>query len=40
MKFQRNIICSFDADSDGRWLVTADKGNDESMLTVWDSYHG
>lgn len=36
--FQPNSISSFDVNADGRWLVTANKGNLEtySMIIVWN----
>jgi len=33
---QRNYISSFDVNPDSRWLVTVDKGNNDTMLIVWD----
>ncbi|XP_025421610.1 cilia- and flagella-associated protein 251-like [Sipha flava] len=33
----RNCISSFDVNSDGRWLVTVDNG-DNSMLIIWNSF--
>lgn len=34
---QRNFISSFDVNPDGRWLVTVDKGNNDTMLIVWNA---
>lgn len=33
---QRNYISSFDINPDSRWLVTVDKGNNDTMLIVWN----
>jgi len=33
---QRNYISSFDVNPDSRWLVTVDKGDNDTMLIVWN----
>lgn len=34
---QRNYISSFDVNLEGCWLVTVDKGNNDTMLIVWNA---